>query len=142
MPKALIPNRSLSVRGVINPTAGMMNGFMPLFTECTVFVVPLLTTTVAFTVGSKNVAAKTDCDPGQYGPMQTAAGLAKIALMASWGDATPAPPMAREAGATPIRVSPLVAWAAGKSSNEQRISVNSAGSFPIGPSIIFYLRPL
>jgi hypothetical protein len=38
-----------------------------------------------------------------------AAGLEKTALMASWGLAMPTPPMAREMGPTPIRLSPLVA---------------------------------
>ena len=40
-----------------------------------------------------------------------AAGLEKTALMASWGAAMPTPPMARETGPTPIRLSPLVARA-------------------------------
>jgi hypothetical protein len=43
-----------------------------------------------------------------------AAGLEKIALMASWGAATPTPPMALEIGPMPIRLSPFVARAAGE----------------------------
>src|SRR6266540_1313509 len=105
MPKAPSPNRSRLVSGVTSPKAGMMNGFMSLLTE----KFPEGEVTVALTAGSYRVAANTACDPGQYGPMQMAAGLAKIALMASWGAATPVPPMARAAGATPIRVSALVA---------------------------------
>ena len=38
------------------------------------------------------------------------AGLENTALMASWGAAMPTPPMAREMGPTPMRLSPLVAW--------------------------------
>ena len=44
-----------------------------------------------------------------------AAGLAKIALMASWGAATPTPPMERDMGPTPMRLDPLVARASGTS---------------------------
>ena len=40
-----------------------------------------------------------------------AAGLENTALMASWGAAIPTPPIARETGPTPIRLSPLVARA-------------------------------
>jgi hypothetical protein len=38
-----------------------------------------------------------------------AAGLENTALIASWGDAMPTPPMALEMGPTPMRLSPLVA---------------------------------
>jgi ribosomal protein L11 len=43
-----------------------------------------------------------------------AAGFEKIALIASWGAATPTPPMALDMGPIPIRLSPFVAKAAGE----------------------------
>jgi hypothetical protein len=57
------------------------------------------------------VPAKSTWLEGQKGPKHMAAGLAKTALMASWGAAMPTPPMALEIGPTPIRLSPLVAIA-------------------------------
>ena len=54
-----------------------------------------------------------------------AAGLEKTALMASWGAAIPVPPMAREMGPIPIRLSPLVAMAVVASISVQaRIAIN------------------
>jgi hypothetical protein len=46
---------------------------------------------------------------GPEGVKAMAAGLEKTALMASWGAAIPTPPILRDMGPIPIKLSPLVA---------------------------------
>src|SRR5512143_2848584 len=72
---------------------------------------PVLLEMLAWMFGINMVPAKSTWLLGQKAPKHMAAGLEKTALMASWGEAMPTPPMAREMGPTPIRLSPLVARA-------------------------------